>query len=293
MIVKKDLSESKTNKPELENIPLEKFVARWKGHEVLSQEPILIEEKSKAVFEIDNKQLDVLSKKGLSPRFYKWNEEKEKWVALATKIDKDKIETYENVEGYIASFGVKQPTFEDIKGTEWYAKQIDRANGLAIIEGYTDERSNKRLKPHNTISRSEFYTIVARLFGAVKEGEASLYEEFDYINDHGGVDWYIPYLEEFKDKGVIDAVFNREQARENITRLEVVELLTKMIERVEDVDYINYINLNDFKDVQGLEGIMVANIIDGYEDKTLRLDNKITRAEALTLIINVLESLGW
>ena len=284
-----DENKSETSKPELKNISLNEFVARWKGHEVLSPEPILIEN-SKATYELQEDKVYIMNEKGLSPRFYEWNKEKEKWVALATKIDKDKIETYKDVEGYVAAFAVKQPNFSDIKGSEWYASTTDRANGLAMVEGYTDKEGNTTLKPNNTISRAELYTMVGRLFGAVPTGQTSLYKELDNIVENEGADWYKPYLKEYENKKIIDKMFNKGETREEINRFEVAELLTTMLERVEEVDYIN---LKEYKDTANLDNVKIANIIDGYGDKTLRLNNKITRAEAITLIINALEKLGW
>ena len=57
----------------------------------------------------------------------------------------------------------------------------------------------------------------------------------------------------------------------------------------------------EFKDVQEIERyedlsgekVEIADIISGYEDGTLKPNNNLTRAEAITLIINALEKLGW
>lgn len=116
------------NIPLTENIPEGEFVSRWKGHKII-EKPIKYSEKEIIKIELSNKLLE----KGLQPRFYKWNTQKEKWVALATKINGNTVETYEKVGGYVALFGVKQPRFDDVKGDEWFIEKLDRANGLAII----------------------------------------------------------------------------------------------------------------------------------------------------------------
>ncbi|MGJ0847770.1 S-layer homology domain-containing protein [Tissierella praeacuta] len=294
---------------ELENIPLDKFIARWENHEAISKQPIRIEEKSKPKFNIYEEQFDILNKKGLTPRIYKWNEEKEKWVALATKVEGNKIETYEDIEGYVAVFAVKQPIFSDIKGNEWFTEITDRANGLALIEGFKDNKDNVILKPNSNISKAEFYTITSRLFGALKEGENSLYNVLDLkqMEDAERVlaptkyevpNWAKPYTASLYEKGIIKETEGHTDLSKEITRIEGMNILSKLLKQVEDVDSIDISKFKDSKEIKEYERIVgenveLADVVKGYQDKTLRPNNKMTRAEALTIIINALEKLGW
>ncbi|TAH59625.1 MAG: hypothetical protein EWM50_07740, partial [Gottschalkiaceae bacterium] len=229
-----------------------------------------------------------LLKTELQPRFYMWNTEKEKWVALATKIEGNTVETYGEVDGYVAVFGVKQPSFDDIKGDEWFIEKLDRANGFALIEGIEDGEQLK-LEPNKELTRKELYTMVARIFGAVPKGQTSLYNELDFIDEGQGSDWYIPYLQEFHNAGIIDKEFSKEQADEKVTRLEALELLTKMLNRVENVDTLDLSKFNDVDNVN----VRIASVVDGFPDGTLRLNNNLSRIEVITIIVNVLEELGW
>ena len=311
-IQKKDKDEDKDkNKiivPEIRDIPLDKFVARWEGHETLSNEPILVE-KAKASFEIEEATMKNLNRKGLTPRIYQWNKNKEKWVALSTKVDKNIVETYEEIEGYVATFAVKQPEFKDIKSTEWYAQTADKANGLALVEGYTLDDGNVVLQPNSAITRSEFYAMTSRLFGGVKEGDNSLYnilniksidesikvlDETSYISNN----WAKPYIASLHEKEIIREVPGYENLNDNITRIEAMDILSKLLKEVEDVEVINLNEFKDFKEVKRYENLLknnieIANIVKGYDDKTLRPNNSMTRVEALILIINSLEQLGW
>jgi len=306
-----EISEKKINKPKIKNIPLNEFVARWEGHENISEEPIYIPEKSKASTKIDKKQIELMDQKELSPRFYKWNESKGKWVALATEINKDEkeIKTYDNVEGYVAVFAVKQPTFSDVKGNEWFADVADRANGLALVEGYAEKDGDVILKPYNNISRSEFYAMTARLFGALKEGDNSLYDvlelkpldEADEILSSTNYDvdnWAKPYTAALYEKGVVKELKGQTDLKSDITRIEAMDLMTKLLKGVENIETVD---LNKFKDAAQIEKyeklsgekVEIANIVEGYDDKTLRPNDNMTRIEALKLIINSLEKLDW
>ncbi|WP_312907883.1 S-layer homology domain-containing protein [Tissierella praeacuta] len=308
-IINEETNKEKIIELELENIPLDKFIARWENHEAISKQPIRIEEKSKPKFNIYEEQFDILNKKGLTPRIYKWNEEKEKWVALATKVEGNKIETYEDIEGYVAVFAVKQPTFSDIKGNEWFTEITDRANGLALIEGFKDNKDNVILKPNSNISKAEFYTITSRLFGALKEGENSLYNVLDLkqMEDAERVlaptkyevpNWAKPYTASLYEKGIIKETEGHTDLSKEITRIEGMNILSKLLKQVEDVESIDISKFKDSKEIKEYERIVgenveLADVVKGYQDKTLRPNNNMTRAEALTIIINALEKLGW
>lgn len=268
------------NKPIIEEIPQGIFISRWEGHQIIG-DPI---KKEKQIIKLSIPQ----TTEGLTPRLYKWNEEKGKWVALATKIKEKTVESYEEVEGYIAIFAVKQPTFADVTGIEWFIEKLDRANGFAIVEGVKD-KDKTTLNADSNITRKELFAMVGRIFGTVEEGQTSLYNELDFIVENQGGEWCTPYFKEFYDKGIIEKVFTKEQADEEVTRLEVLELLTQMINRVETVETVD---LRDFKDTEGLD-IQLASIVEGFPDGTLKLNNNISRIETITLLINTLEKLGW
>ena len=294
-------------KPEFENIPQDKFISRWLGSETVS-EPSKVAT-NRYLIKINKEELQNLEDRGLTPRLYQWNEKKQKWVALATRINGNLVETYEKVNGYVAVFAVKQPSFSDVKSDDWFSEIADRANGFAIIEGYKNKNGNTTLKPSNTITRSEFYAMIARVFGALPKGQTTLYSTLDLKSpneaekilsntEYKVADWAKPYVASLHEKGVIKEIEGYTDLRANITRIEAMDALSKLLNKVENVDEID---LNKFKDVQEIEKyeklsreeLNIADIISGYEDGTLKPNENLTRAEAITLIINALEKLGW
>ncbi len=77
-----------------------------------------------------------------------------------------------------------------------------------------------------------------------------------------------------------------------------MDLLSKLLKEVENVEIVNLDEFKDSKEIKKYEELLkedveIANIIKGYDDKTLRPNKNMTRIEALTLIINGLEKLGW
>lgn len=131
--------------------------------------------------------------------------------------------------------------------------------------------------------------MVSRIFGAVPEGQTSLYNELDYIVEGQGSNWYEPYVWELKDKGVNNILTSEQEVDEIITRQEALMLLSEMIYRVEEVEELD---LSEFKDVDNVN-IKVASVVDGFPDRTLRLGKNLSRIEAITMLVNTLEKLGW
>jgi hypothetical protein len=300
-------------KPEFENIPQDKFISRWLGSETVS-EPSKVAT-NRYLIKINKEELQNLEDRGLTPRLYQWNEKKQKWVALATRINRnlvetyDLVETYEKVNGYVAVFAVKQPSFSDVKSDDWFSEIADRANGFAIIEGYKNKNGNTTLKPNNTITRSEFYAMIARVFGALPQGQTTLYNTLNLksLNESKKIlnntkyevaDWAKPYAATLYEKGIIKEIDGQTNLQKDISRIEAMDITSKLLKEVEKV---NTVDLNKFKDVQEIERyedlsgekVEIADIISGYEDGRLRPNNSLTRAEAITLIINALEKLGW
>lgn len=285
--IKETANSIDTKSPSM-TVSADKFVSRHKGNVPISNAPINRATNGVVTITLTNAEKSKLSN-SLTPVIYKWDSATSKWIAMATKVNGNTLTTYKSAKGYVAVFGISQPKFADVKENDWFFRYIERANNLSLLEGSKDKDGILKANPNATISRAELYTMVSRLFGATTKGKSTLYNEFNYITEKSGKEWYQPYIQEYVNKKIISKMFTEKQASEEIKREEVVVLLTKMLELVEDIDYIN---MNDFTDTRG-KNIKIANIIQGYEDGTLRLDNKITRAEALTLIINAIEELGW
>ncbi|NLV76179.1 MAG: S-layer homology domain-containing protein [Tissierellia bacterium] len=110
--------------------------------------------------------------------------------------------------------------------------------------------------------------------------------------------WAKPYIATLYEKDIIYEIPGYEDLNDNITRIEAMDLLSKLLKEVENVEIVNLDEFKDSKEIKKYEELLkedveIANIIKGYDDKTLRPNKNMTRIEALTLIINGLEKLGW
>jgi hypothetical protein len=181
--------------------------------------------------------------------------------------------------------------FVDV-GSHWANDAIYDMARKGIISGYDDAS----FKPENAITREEFAKLIAATFSLdLGTGVAPTFS--DVQKDR----WSYSYIEVTKDyltgyyppKG--QAFFSPET---NATREDVAVALVKILGYGPD-DLVNSGSLSwRFTDVEeisfGLRDYVALaaenQLISGYEDRTFRPQNPITRAEVATLLYKVIKS---
>ena len=160
--------------------------------------------------------------------------------------------------------------------------QLNRDDHVAYIMGYPDGR----VRPEGEITRAEACTIFFRL---LTESSRDYY--FSKVNDYTDVargDWFNNAISTLSNAGIVtgynDGTFRPNQP---ITRGEMAKIIA------------NFANLNkgtkSFTDLSGhwsktyVELAAGNGWIAGYPDGSFRPDQKITRAETVTMINRVLE----
>ena len=121
------------------------MVARWPGCDLLTAQPVWISTllplrfTSFVVPAPDPVQLAADKAKGMEQRIYYWNDQYQRWVALASYPQPDGSVLVKNDGGYnniyVVMFAVLEPHYTDVTGY-WAEDTINRMNGLALIEGY-------------------------------------------------------------------------------------------------------------------------------------------------------------
>lgn len=137
----------------------------------------------------------------------------------------------------------------------WAYTDIKRCMNNDYIVGYPDGT----FKPNNYIKWNEFIKIVV-----------SIMEDNVFYNS---VNWEKPYIDYAINNKLITN--ERDSYNEYITRGEVANILYTFLTIYGVVE-----NTSDLPSTY----LQSKNILKGYEDNTLRLDNNITRAEAVVLL---------
>jgi len=195
--------------------------------------------------------------------------------------DSKTIEVIQYLEGICNEVYYDKPIeFNDIKG-HWAEETIKSFTDKGFINGYEDNT----FRPNNNMTRAEFVKVVNKVFGYTQKDE----EHFTDVNEG---DWYYEDICIGIKEGYINGKSKDIFApNDSITRQEVAMILTNIMKNKDE----NLDKLNTFKDgdkaakwaQSSVEGAIEAGYLNGYEDKTIRANGNITRAEAISMLSRV------
>lgn len=314
-------SEKGTFNKDGETVPFEfKVTSDKKGEEILDTFTIDVEETVKAGetsegdwggfdFNLSEEEFENLDKKEFNgkeyPVVYLWELKGDlKNMSYSTKritlyLDRPNISYYSAREPMVEYLGTRMAYADPDKGADAdiiniYGKQsssgstvkvgpqLNRDDHVAYIMGYPDGT----VQPEGEITRAEACTIFFRL---LTDSSRDYY--FSKTNDYTDVnagDWFNNAISTLSNAGIVtgynDGTFRPNQP---ITRGEMAKIIA------------NFANLNkgtkSFTDLSGhwsktyVELAAGNGWIAGYPDGSFRPDQKITRAETVTMINRVLE----
>ena len=314
-------SEKGTFNKDGETVPFEfKVTSDKKGEEILDTFTIDVEETVKAGetsegdwggfdFNLSEEEFENLDKKEFNgkeyPVVYLWELKGDlKNMSYSTKritlyLDEPNISYYSAREPMVEYLGTRMAYADPDKGADAdiiniYGKQsssgstvkvgpqLNRDDHVAYIMGYPDGT----VQPEGQITRAEACTIFFRL---LTDSSRDYY--FARTNDYSDVnrgDWFNNAISTLSNAGIVtgynDGTFRPNQP---ITRGEMAKIIA------------NFANLNkgtkSFTDLSGhwsktyVELAAGNGWIAGYPDGSFRPDQKITRAETVTMINRVLE----
>lgn len=182
-------------------------------------------------------------------------------------------------------FKQKINSFKDM-GRHWSDVTVGKLVEFGVISGYQDGK----FKPNNTITRAEFSTMIAKIYKL----ESKENKGFGDTSNH----WAKDSISALVENKIImsDEYGQKYEPNKNITRLE----MAKMIVRAMDIDTSSKQGQNtkfaDDKDIKEIDKpfIILATenkIIGGYPDNTFKPNQTATRAEASTMLVNMLHVL--
>ncbi len=184
--------------------------------------------------------------------------------------------------GLLLSLGALIAQAGDYNG-HWAESQIEQVKDLGIVVGY----ENGDIKPDSSITRAEFVTVVNKTFGFTVEGSTG-------FRDIAENSWYASQFKIAKEAGYVKG---DDQGQANpddlITRAEASVMLYQAAELTGETGlapgFADNMNIPSW----ALTAVGVMNekkIIAGYPDGSFRPNSSITRAEAFTIICNILNS---
>lgn len=289
--------------PPTDNLPDGTIIDRQPGYAVLAR-PVKLDRPGEIItLAYDQSKLTG----GRRPSVYYWHPQARKWVGLASyPAGPGKVKAVNRgYSGWFTVFGIVRPEWTDTGG-HWATQTADRANVLGLLEGYPPKGKDPLLRPaglDRKVTRAEFTAIVARVLG-MNPGDL-MYSTLKPLPpaERDRV------LAQFKDTipawareavaaavagGIAVVRGDRYNADEPLTRIEAAAIVSNALKQMPGWRAEDLARFRDAKDVPAwAKGMIAEGVIGGYPDNTLRPNATVTRAEALTLVLRLLEALGW
>lgn len=174
-------------------------------------------------------------------------------------------------------------TLTDISN-HWAKDKIQEAVKLGFVGGYPDNT----FKPNNTITRAEFATLINKAIDIKNKTEINLV-------DVSKRDWYYDEVNKAISAGIFSGYNDNTFKPQNpITRQEVAKVISSVITTA-DTDGVGASQMSDYANIHDWAKPSVdlsANkgYLKGYPDGTFMPTKSLTRAEAVKIIIDILDN---
>lgn len=171
--------------------------------------------------------------------------------------------------------------YTDTRG-HWAQSAIDRWSGYAVVNGYPDGS----FQPNGSITRGEFATVVTNLLGLE-------YKADNIYSDIAATDWYADAVLRCTYAGIMNGDGANAYPRNNISREEAIVMLARAFKIDGDDEPIR-----DFPDGAQISAWARRQVyamsnrryVNGDDNGNLRPRSTITRAEAVTLLGNIVSA---
>ena len=172
-------------------------------------------------------------------------------------------------------------TFSDVPDNHWAKSYIEQMQGSNIINGYGDGT----FKPEKEVKTGEFIKMAVMCKWNVKPAE----------NLPEGTHWVTPYAKIANNILIAQSFYDYERYERNITREEAAQIVWRLYVLTHEnvkVDYSGEMikKYTDEAEVvdenyrEALEFCIQHNLINGFEDGTLKPKATLTRAQATKLL---------
>ena len=183
--------------------------------------------------------------------------------------------------------------YSDVNQSAWYASYVNKISELNAFSGYEDGT----FSPDNQITQEEFIkTVVCLICGELNESNAPTVKN---TWNSKWSSWAIPYLDKAFELGLIteqDTMFKLVGIPCN--RGEMAKVITRAVEYLKEdsvADTSTYITkLKDYNRMKEeykpyVLQAYAKGILSGYDDGTFRDDGLLTRAEASSVLVRLID----
>lgn len=183
--------------------------------------------------------------------------------------------------------------YSDVNQSAWYASYVNKISELNAFSGYEDGT----FRPDNQITQEEFIkTVVCLICGELNESNAPTVKN---TWNSKWSSWAVPYLDKAFELGLIteqDTMFKLVGIPCN--RGEMAKVITRAVEYLKEdsvADTSTYITkIKDYSRMKEeykpyVLQAYAKGILSGYDDGTFRDDGLLTRAEASSVLVRLID----
>ena len=178
----------------------------------------------------------------------------------------------------------KNNTFSDVALKDWFSSSVQSVYELGLMAGESEDKFN----PNGSITIAQSIAIASRIHAIYHTGSQ------DVLNKYSGDKWYSGVEQYAIENGLIkQGDFTSESMNRPATRAELIYILDgalpeTMLEPINSVENIKDMNMSS-KYSSEMYKMLNAGVISGYQDNTIKPNNKITRAEVSAIVSRLIK----
>ena len=191
----------------------------------------------------------------------------------------------DNVPETVVPDTEKKADFADLTGFDWAKDAVDYLYQKGIVSG----RNEKEFAPSDYVTREEFVKMVTCAIG-LKGADAEC-----SFTDVSADDWFYAPVAAAVRASVISGISkDKFGTGQNITREDSAVIICRALDcQNVKADIKNTAEITDAQDIspyalKSVERLLKIGLLSGYEDKTFKPKNSITRAECAVVIRKLL-----
>ncbi|GEM_PF-2442457 len=191
----------------------------------------------------------------------------------------------DNVPETVVPDTEKKADFADLTGFEWAKDAVDYLYQKGIVSG----RNEKEFAPSDYVTREEFVKMVTYAIG-LKGADAEC-----SFTDVSADDWFYAPVAAAVRASVISGISkDKFGTGQNITREDSAVIICRALDcQNVKADIKNTAEITDAQDIspyalKSVERLLKIGLLSGYEDKTFKPKNSLTRAECAVVIRKLL-----
>ena len=175
--------------------------------------------------------------------------------------------------------------------THWARDIIEYMSSKGVVNGSTDN-GQLVFRPDNNVTRAEFAIMVSNFMGYSTE----IYQDvsLDVFDDAEQIpQWALGQIKAVYKNGNIKGKDNNGklffEPNAYITRAEAVTIISRILPELVEKNELTFEDIDEIPDwsQDAFCVLTAAGIINGYDDNTLKPQNNVTRAEAVTMFYNI------